>query len=261
MMKDRASYCPSCGQESGEGTRFCSRCGAPLSVSHNQPADAERKSLLEQMEHVREVAALCTPHYEAYNKWQVAVENAATRVYENRSWKTIFYIGLPIAIILGLPMLAFAGSPGYIAAALPVFLMIGGWIVACRMVYSSTRKRNEHQKALDRQTTNNAQEQQRRIINCIDQIYEESGLSDFYPQEYLFENAVDRIISLIRTRRADTVKEGINLYEEEQHRIRMEQAQDQRLTSLYRAEELQRRAGDMAALAATMSALSLLRRR
>lgn len=123
------------------------------------------------------------------------------------------------------------------------------------------QKKNEHQRTLDRQTIRNAQVQQERIIKCINQIYEKSGLSDFYPQEYLFENAVNRIISLIRTRRADTLKEGINLYEEEQHRIHMEQKQNQQLSSLYRAEEVQRRAGDMAALAATMSALSLLRRR
>lgn len=162
---------------------------------------------------------------------------------------------------MGLPMLLFVGEPGYMTTALPVFLMIGAWIVACRVVYSSTRKRNEHQRTLDRQTIRNAQVQQERIIKCINQIYEKSGLSDFYPQEYLFENAVNRIISLIRTRRADTLKEGINLYEEEQHRIHMEQKQNQQLSSLYRAEEVQRRAGDMAALAATMSALSLLRRR
>ena len=99
-MKEEVGYCPSCGHESGEGTSFCSHCGASLSAPRSQPTDADRKSLLEQMEHVREVAALYTPHYEAYNNWQVAAEIAAARVYENRSWKRIFYIGLPFVLAI-----------------------------------------------------------------------------------------------------------------------------------------------------------------
>lgn len=66
---------------------------------------------------------------------------------------------------------------------------------------------------------------------------------------------------LVKTKRADTLKEAINLFEEELHRLRMEESQNQQLAALRRSEALQRSTRDMVSFAAAMSAISVLSNR
>lgn len=48
---------------------------------------------------------------------------------------------------------------------------------------------------------------------------------DSFPQTYLDEMVVDRLAYLVSSFRANTLTDALNLYEEEQHRLRLEQNQ------------------------------------
>ena len=48
---------------------------------------------------------------------------------------------------------------------------------------------------------------------------------DSFPQTYLDEMVVDRLVYLVSSFRANTLTDALNLYEEEQHRLRLEQNQ------------------------------------
>lgn len=257
------SVCSSCGKLISDSAKFCPECGAQVIMSFEKAEfqDQERKGLLAKLEIVREVAIRCKPHYEAYNRWQRAMDIAVSKVYENKEWKIPFFIGLPFAIIFGFSSCVFIGQPGSFAVMIPVFLLIAGWIILCVSIRSSTEKKNEQQRAINNKTFYDAKIQQQRILDVISDIYDKSEISDFFPQEYLFEDAVNRIIMLVKTKRADTLKEAINLFEEELHRLRMEESQNQQLAALRRSEALQRSTRDMVSFAAAMSAISVLSNR
>lgn len=57
------------------------------------------------------------------------------------------------------------------------------------------------------------------------------------PERYLFPTCIRSIIDYVESRRADTLKEALNLYEEEIHRRKMETMQEQIVESTRKASE------------------------
>lgn len=66
------------------------------------------------------------------------------------------------------------------------------------------------------------QEYQARYEDQFEIVY--PVLSKYVPEDYWYSNAVQYICYYFRNRRADSMKEAINLYEEEMHRLRLESA-------------------------------------
>ncbi|MST63956.1 hypothetical protein [Schaalia hyovaginalis] len=60
-----------------------------------------------------------------------------------------------------------------------------------------------------------------------------------FPNQYLEENAVGYLLSLVVNYRASTLPEAINLFEEEQHRMRMERGQQQMIEEQHKMQRLQ----------------------
>ena len=57
------------------------------------------------------------------------------------------------------------------------------------------------------------------------------------PERYLLPTCIRSIIDYVESRRADTLKEALNLYEEEIHRRKMETMQEQIVESTRKASE------------------------
>lgn len=216
--------CRQCGAEISGG-KFCAYCGARLrDVSAAEP-DHKRKELLALLMKAHSLAEKCAPYFDEYHYLEGIVDVCSYRKYENKTWKIIFWVGLPFAILFGTPMLLFMGSfaltgglGGYLSVALPVFAMIAGWIIACIRVRNSGEKRNQRLFAHDQRQIQKARERQEQLAKEIQRIYDESGISQDYPIEYLHIDAVNEIYAYVNARRADTLKEAINLYEENCYR-------------------------------------------
>ena len=251
--------CAACGAEiSDEGARFCESCGKLLLDEGTLTA---RERLLLRLEDVMRTARQCTPYYASFNNLQQQIEMEASRSYENTRWKKVFRIGLPVALIIGIPFLLFMDQPGYLPTALPVWLLIGGWIYACVRIRAKDEKNLAWQQRQGAESVKRWREQQQKLLLRMEEIYQQSEIKDFFPQEYLYEDAVSRIISYIKTGRADTMKESLNLYESEMHRIRLEESQKQQFAAIQLGNKLQRKTGQAATFAAVMAGISILSRR
>ena len=210
-------YCCQCGAESSEGI-FCAHCGAKLSTA--KPAH-NRKELLTLLEKVQSVSERCMPYFNEYNDLERMVNIYSYKNYDNNAWKIIFWVGLPVALLFGMPVLLFMGSfeltgglGGYLSVALPVFAMITGWIIVCIAVKKGGEKNNRQMLKNDQMKINAARVRQNLIVKEIEHMYYTSRISHDYPIEYLNIDVVNEIYSYIKSMRADTLKEAINLYEE-----------------------------------------------
>ena len=68
----------------------------------------------------------------------------------------------------------------------------------------------------------------RHMLHDLDRMqsdYAHARVPDWYPVSYLFEDALRFCIGMLRDHRASSVQEAVNLYEETQHRQRLEQGQ------------------------------------
>lgn len=74
------------------------------------------------------------------------------------------------------------------------------------------------------QTLNNSLQQQIELVR-------QTGIQDILPEQYLnpVDQSVQYILSYLQTGRADSLKEAMNLFEEEKHRINMENMQNEAL--------------------------------
>ena len=74
------------------------------------------------------------------------------------------------------------------------------------------------------QTLNNTLQQQVELIR-------QTGIQNILPEQYLnpADQSVKYILNYLQTGRADTLKEAMNLFEEEKHRINMENMQNEAL--------------------------------
>lgn len=251
-------FCNSCGATIDGQAAFCPSCGAQqakdIQTVQTQPV---RQALLDDMEKVYRVASECTPHYAAFNQWQSCIEGLSRRRYENKAWKTLLYVGLPFAIIfvpIAISMGAFA--PGYLFM---VLFLVAAWIVSVIAIKIGTKKKNEERVLADQKQMQNGLEQQRRIMDLINTVYGSSGIAGIFPQDYLYEEAVGQCYQYIKNLRADSIKEALNLYEENLHRVRLERIQTEQYSTLLRAEALQQQTASAATFAAVMSGLSFVR--
>lgn len=78
------------------------------------------------------------------------------------------------------------------------------------------------------------QEQLQTLNNTLQQQVEsarQTGIQNILPEQYLnpADQSVKYLLNYLQTGRADTLKEAMNLYEEEKHRINMENMQNEAL--------------------------------
>lgn len=64
----------------------------------------------------------------------------------------------------------------------------------------------------------------------------------FLPKEYFNENAIDSLLSLLQSRRANSLAEAINTYEIQQHQKRIEEMEQQKVLAAQAAAQAQQRA-------------------
>lgn len=96
----------------------------------------------------------------------------------------------------------------------------------------------------------------KEILSQLDDFYHSSKIAGRYPQMYLYDDAVSYCIELANNMRADSVKEAINLYEENLHRIRMEDLQRQNVKLLEKMQKDTNQARKAAQFAAVFSGIT-----
>lgn len=183
--------------------------------------------------------------YETEEKIKEEEENAQTKFQElTPTMGNIFLIGLPIIPIIGIILQLIDDS--YFSWGLVVIFTILGWIFWGIIIFSLDDtffegKKNEiKEKYIEenvvplQKTLQKYNEELDQLLNNPDTIW----AMKMIPEKYFDITVINCFISYLADRRADSYKEVVNLYEEEQHRLRMEELQQSILENAERSARI-----------------------
>ena len=111
------------------------------------------------------------------------------------------------------------------------FIVMGVMLVAFSVLSQNTKNGRVNEEYYNQKILPIEKElkQQEKVIEDFIKSEEMRNLSDIIPQKYLNLKAVLFLLEVLQTGRADSSKEAYNLYEEELHREKMQEMQEEQL--------------------------------
>ena len=111
------------------------------------------------------------------------------------------------------------------------FIVMGVMLVAFSVLSQITKNGRVNEEYYNQKILPIEKElkQQEKVIEDFIKSEEMRNLSDIIPQKYLNLKAVLFLLEVLQTGRADSSKEAYNLYEEELHREKMQEMQEEQL--------------------------------
>ena len=203
-------FCNQCGRHNPDGAKFCNSCGAPLAAPSNaamqqrqQDRNAEMEELQKMIHYFSQKGAL----YEEYDRVCAAIDRTAKgKHYALLVWGII---------VSALGMFFFAmlrtGEPAYSALAAIPFL-IGQAMIVGHIVYavSFDKKKAQLNRRYD------------ELSAALFEHYKAYGYCAVGP-EYTNPSNLTAILNTIRSGRADSIKEALNVLVNDAYRNNMQQ--------------------------------------
>ena len=205
-------YCGKCGSFVPDGAAFCNNCGENLQmVAQAQMFQAQKNAIRQsEMDELERAIAHFNQKRAEFEEYDY-VSNQVVH-YARGARKSLIVWGAIIASI-GLLMLAVAGSEAGVAPAAMIFLLPGIAMIAggILMQVNNKKKLNEYS------------EQYARLS------YELMNHYNAYPNcpvgaEYSNPEVLEIILGALRSGRADTIKESINVLISDAERAEMQEA-------------------------------------
>ncbi len=235
-------FCNKCGKEVRENQMFCDACGNKINLMTNT-ANNRTTVMFKAQQVGHELCNIVGPLQkveEYYNKG-IKIQKRLNDAIKN---KNADFMGLKLGIsafaalfVGGYIGLYIAGFIYYISnytvsplILLPIIFvcMIVIGVVAYFLLHKMLKKKMEkrHEKLVDslQMDFNNNQLLYFDVLETVLPV-----LKKYIPEDYWYSQAVASIGGYFRNGRAGTMKEALNLYEEEMHRLRMENMQEQTL--------------------------------
>lgn len=201
----QAMYCPNCGSYMQEQASFCPTCGQAVLQAPTVRGKAECARELQLI--LPDLRAL-EENYKQIGIYSQASSNAG------KDMKLVirglcFFAFLLIASLLE--------KLRFIPDALCWILGIAAALLLYRYCGGFLRRNTKLEKA-------HYEEQKEEFVERYQECYLAVSpvLERYLPEDYWYSGAVEAVSTYLRNMRADTIKEAINLYEEELHRLRME---------------------------------------
>ena len=208
-------FCEKCGAEISANGSFCPNCGEKknrkndLTEANNNNLNVVRKNNdLNIDECITELTGIVEP-------LQV-IEKFSEKAYSvkgivNKEEKKNFIVGFIIALIISYFIGLNISSPIIRASIRAILILIAFLLVEIKKKLS----RKKYAKK--------AEEYLLVAEGKYKDVY--PVLMRYLPEDYWYSDAVRSIASYYRNSRANSLKEALNLYEEEMHRLRMENMQ------------------------------------
>lgn len=227
-------YCTKCGTQMEDDVNFCPKCGT-ASNSASQVVNAESKNEVSEKGTSSIVAKLNELHSyfseikNAYNifdngigivndaEWRKTVKGRCRASFAGK----ILWIVLAL-IVLSMIIMIIIGMNSYGDDLEFLFLMVYLWFLAvavliCAIIFSIKGKGfKNHKKALDFYDKNvpiaqkQIQEHYAKLENCP------LGI------DYTSPSTIERLVYYLNSHRADSLKEAINVLEDERHKANVE---------------------------------------
>lgn len=228
---DFMKFCTKCGTQMEDDVNFCPKCGT-ASNSANQVVNVESKSEVSEKDSSSIVAKLKELHsyfseignaYNIFDNGIGLINDAEWRKTVNKRYKgSIIYLSISAVIVLFFGIFAIISAiqddwlafgltilaGGEFAIALVIAFLIVGLIYITR--YS------KHKKVLDFYDKNvpiaqkQIQEHYAKLENCP------LGI------DYTSPSTIERLVYYLNSYRADSLKEAINVLEDERHKANVE---------------------------------------
>ena len=205
-----------------------------------------RNQLLNLFDRIKKISDECEPLYERYAENENEIVKLKGKSFDFVNYFLAAWLILLIGIFCAVNNLLVIG----------VFLIIGSvGLFAFYLIKVLINRENGTQRRR-RERMELLQSEQKTVLVQIDAIYGNSEIVGLYPQKYLFSDAVDFCRSLVEDMRADSIKEAINLYEEEMYRDRIEKSQRNAVETLKNIERETTKARTAAQFAAVASGIT-----
>lgn len=210
-------FCNQCGKQNPDGVQFCHSCGAPLAANSNVAMQQRQQNRNAEMEELQRMIYYFSQNgamYEEYDRVCAALDRTAKgKRHALLVWGIIISsIGLLILSMV-LPMGLSRGSDYYAAIAIAAFpFLIGQAMIVGYIVYAV----NFNKKA--------AQLYQRydELSFALIENYKAYGYCAVGP-EYTNPSNLTAILNTIRSGRADSIKEALNVLVNDAYRNNMQQ--------------------------------------
>ena len=196
-------FCPNCGAQIQDQSIFCVHCGRPVLSSPALINPAECVGNLRQI--LPDLRSL-EENYKQIGRYSQA-SDAAGKDMKLFVGGICLFLGYVVAALFEkMGIASLIGLVVGIAAGFVLYLSCGGFL---RQVMNTERRSYEAQKA--------------EYVEKYQQCYLVAPVLERYlPEDYWYSDAVEAVSAYLRNMRADSIKEALNLYEEELHRLRME---------------------------------------
>lgn len=254
--------CKVCGTTLGSNDERCPVCGTETGISANKvqsntiqqstvlSGKTETMALLDEAE---QTAFQLDALYNRYITLADEFKKFRPQVTANRKGLIMFIVGWA-TIGLSFYGIILFGQRLLVLCILGIFAGIG-LVIAGGIIKGKENRRihaeiERQRKAYDEEV----QKKRNSVLDEIPAVYERSSINGRFPLQYTNPDAVQRIRGYLQNMRADTLKEAINLLEQEYHNQKMMNAQIQMLESQLKTEYAARGAYNAAVASAISNA-------
>lgn len=176
------------------------------------------EELLQNLKRADEICKKANVHYENANRMEQAfrVQTAGSKNTKIK-WAAI---GFGVYFAAGIAARVVSGIP-FLGTALAGIIGIGGLIAG---VYVGLQGYQKEKSDLEAKIEANHQqaENERAVAQKIFEEYTDEMA--FLPVDYWYPMATEYLIKMVQSQRADSLKEALNLYDEQLHRWKVEEA-------------------------------------
>jgi len=224
-------YCNQCGKEIAEQSIFCNFCGARITtrdISSDSRSSAtlmvSDDSQLEKM--IGNLGYLIKPiknmeaYYAQYNTFEKRVKSWETSNTFFEILGISLLIGGGVSFVISLFSNIYLDTEGVFNTLFKICFVIV-FIVSYRIYGKRVNNKKKEMIEKNKIEANRYYESGQKIMR---QVY--PLLNETLPQQYWYSHAIEHIYTYLKNYRASSMKEAINLYEEEMYRIRMEDMQN-----------------------------------
>lgn len=233
--------CPNCGTVLEDDVTECQYCGCQLAESHSlvhivQGKDTRGNTRGDILDDLRSALSVIR-QLEAIEEKKIEFSQRREDIEQKR--QEILDDDMPGALAV-LYLLAIIVAGGFGASAEGMIGMIVAVIMALIALgliysaYSALTKDSRMAKANAYYSSQigsleKAEKAHNQKVKAFYNKTDVAGMLDFLPEKYRSSGTISCLIKLFSERRADTLKEAINLYEDEEHKERVEEMQKAQL--------------------------------
>lgn len=220
--------CPNCSKTVEDLSRFCTHCGYEFKERETGIKDAhipsesdydlnDRQGTLDYLDYIER----CYGSMTAYFDRLIELNELKKQYYPGK--KLPFYAWIVaggVALLLLLLSLSFS-----IVLALPLFIAGFGITILVFYILGSRASKANLEEYKKRVAEIEAEEDD--IYDTINRIYNNDPVLRGFPRKYFSDYVIGQLKDILQSRRADSLKECINIYEQDKHFRRLEKSQEE----------------------------------